>query len=799
MRKIKLDKKKIIIASSVLVSLLVIICLIVFLLLKDKEIVEEISYEDRIQQLSYFEEINIDLTNKEVKKDGIETTLKDIIEITEEKEKLILGSRDELTNFFMGTTYDLRIENDMAYITNMYQTKKLIVLSKKELKKNFEAKNEEKILDDLYVLTYETQMQTKYAYEYFISKDIEVLNDEISYIENINDISQTVYGSQSDVESTWNSWGLTAMGLDNYKEIINENQNAKSVVIATVGYGFRVDSDFFSNRIEKKAYNFIESSRTIEESIPQGSRVAEVLVDSTTENVKILPVVVVNKEGYTNVSSIVKGIVYSTINSDVICYEFMHSENKAINRALENAFKENKPVCCVSTNSDIKYPANSPVTIATSSLDKNKVITDYSDRGDYIDFSASSTDVKEIFDTSSTVSRWSGAQYANANIVAAIALIKSYDKDFNILEVYNFLRNYCEDLGKEGKDELYGYGMPNFKDLTIGNIDKESPQITEVSCNDEEWEKSKKIKIIAKDNIRINAWQITDGETQPAEWNVLENVSCNLEVETEVTASGKYYVWVVDTAGNIQNQTIDINKVDSTAPTINYTIDNSTLEEGYVTINVTAEDTESGLADLPYSWDNSSWGATLNTLKVTTNGIYNIYVKDKMDNMATKEIKINTFANEGSADIGDGILIKKIHVSSDWDGDTNNNVQITFNNNIKIVGWQITTDSNEPHYFNSINLNVTDQPEQDNNENMDNTNSINNTNNTISTNNNTNTTNNELNVQNTTNINTNNFVQASSNLEITASLKINTEYHIWVKDTYGSVYTQSFKINKVQF
>ena len=72
----------------------------------------------------------------------------------------------------------------------------------------------------------------------------------------------------------------------------------------------------------------------------------------------------------------------------------------------------------------------------------------------------------------------------------------------------------------------------------------------------------------------------------------------------------------------------------------------------------------------------------IETKEITINGIYNIYVKDKMDNMATQEIKINTFANEGTADIGDGILIKKIHVSSDWNGDTNNNVQITFNNNI---------------------------------------------------------------------------------------------------------------------
>ena len=36
-------------------------------------------------------------------------------------------------------------------------------------------------------------------------------------------------------------------------------------------------------------------------------------------------------------------------------------------------------------------------------------------------------------------------------------------------------------MGDEGKDELYGYGCPKFQNLTIGDIDKTSPEFKEVT------------------------------------------------------------------------------------------------------------------------------------------------------------------------------------------------------------------------------------------------------------------------------------------------------------------------------
>lgn len=780
--RINKTNKILIITASVLAGIALIVTIVFFIISKEKE--NEIVYADKLTCNNFFSQITIDLTSKEVKRDSKETSLKDEFGITEEQEKFVLSSRDELKSLFDGSNFDFNIEDDTAYIKNRYQTKRLLVKSDKNIKKDFDAEGKEQIQDELYVLTYDTYARTKAAYEYFsLDDEVETEIDEVYYIENINDVSQTMYGNSNENGDNI-SWGYSAMGLDNYKNIINENKNEKEVTVATIGYGINIQDDFFKDRVTEDYYNFIDNSIDVKETIPQGSRIAEVIVGATTNNVKIMPLVVVNDENYSCISSIIKAITYATKNSDVVCYELLHTENKFINDAFASAFKENIPVSCVSSDLKEEYPANNPTTIAVSSLDRSNNIADYSGKGDYIDFAASSTDVKEIFDKSATVSKWSGAQYSNANIVAAIALIKSYEKQFNILEIYNFLRNFCDDLGKEGKDDLYGYGMPNFKELTIADIDKKSPEIKEVSFSDENWEKTKMVKIVAKDDIRIMAWQITNVEAQPNDWNTLETVTPDLDVQTEINVNGKYYIWVVDAAGNMQCKDIEITKVDSIAPTINSTIDASTLDNGYITINVTAEDKESGLADLPYSWDNSSWSANLNTLKVTDNGTYTIYVKDKMGNISNKEIKISSFAKEGNSEIGDGIIIKKIYVSSEWNGDTNNNVQITFNNNIKIKGWQITTNSFEPSYFNSINLNATDESRE----------------NEYNSNGNTTNGNNSFGSTNTTILNNNhNIVQASSNIQITAQLNIDTDYYIWVKDENNNVYMQRFKIMKVEY
>ena len=755
---------KILIIITIILVVITIICAISYIIIKNKKTEE--SYEDRVIAKNYFMEMTIDLHKKEAKRDGNQINLKDEFDITEEQQNLILSSETELLNFFADSTFEVNIKEGVAYITNKYQTKKLLVEISEESTPNFHAENVDEVQKGIYILSYDTQKKARAAYENLSTsnniKNIDI--DTVSKITSVNDVSQTVYGSnESNENNQYKSLGVTKMGLDNYQKIIEENGNPSDVIISTIGYGACIDNDYFVGKIDENYYNFIEDSKNVKETVPQGSRILEVIKESTTHNVKILPLVVVNNENYTTTSAIVKAIQYATTNSDVICYELANNENTIIDLMLKKAFTENKPVCCATiSNKDLNgdYPANNSTTIAISSIDKSENFADYSGKGSYVDFSAYSTDVEEIFNTTSTISKWSGAQYSNAHIASAIALIKTYHKQYTILEIYNELRNWCNDLGDEGKDELYGYGVPDFSKIQISDIDNDMPEIQEIVYENNTWEKSKNIQIKANDNIRIFGWTVTNSDKEPGKWNHVETLTPTLDVSSTIEKNGTYYIWVTDSAGNVVNKTIEVNKIDNIPPSIDYTIDDSKLEsDKYLTIKINAKDDESGLNQSPYSFDVTIWGTT-KELKVTENGTYKIYVKDNLDNIAQKEIKINKFNQEGSATIGTGSIIKNIEVPADWSGNINNSVKIIFNDNLKIRNYKITETGELPTEF----IEYEDETQKN---------------------------------QNTVYDVFNN--QGYTNFTVTISLTANTQYYLWVKDEDGNIMSQAFNINKPEF
>lgn len=764
-KRAKLNKILIIVAAVLVI--VAIICIVVYSIsLRNKQAVD-LDFKDTIIGNNYYVEITVDTESKKVKRDQIETSLQEEFGISDSKAEELLNSTGDLITYFENSTNEVEMQNKIIHIKNPYQTKTILVEAD-EIEDNYDAIKETEIQEGLFILEYDTQKRTKKAYEYLQQrpeiKKVQV--DEVSVINTINDESQTVYGEKEKKEKNdSNDYGAIAMGLDRYKKIVKDNGNPAQIIISTIGYGANIQNEYFNGKISEDYYNFIESeekSKDIHETIAQGSRVLEVIKESTSDNIKIMPLVVVNDEYYTTTASIVKAINYAIEKSDIICYEFCHKKNYMVELLLQKAFKENVPVCCVTKaekeNEEI-FPANNSTTIAVSSVDKDLKTTSYSGNGNYIDFVASSTDVQEIFNTSSTVSKWSGAGYSNAHIASLIALIKTYNKQATILDIYNVLRNYCKDLGTQGRDGIYGYGFPDFTGIKISDIDKTLPEIKELNIDEEKWEKSKNINLKGSDNIRIYGWNITKSKDVPKDWKKLEIISNNLDVKDQIKDNGTYYIWVTDSAGNISYLTKEITKIDKVPPTIQYTIDDSKKDtEKYITIKATGKDNESGLHQMPYSWDKQSWGTDNNSLNVTKNGTYTIYVRDALENISEKKITIKSFPQEGTATLDEGNVIKEVRVSSNWENDTNKEVIITLQDNLDIETWKITESDIAPQEF-----------EDQEDENLSSQNQIN---------------------------QQNQSSQGFTNVTITASLEKDKKYYVWIKLRNRTVNSQGFIIKK---
>ncbi len=768
---------KTLITIAISLGIIAIVAVIIFAIISNRQ--DKILYEDKVISKNFFEEITVNFNTKETNRDGIKGTFKDEFEIDETQENLIFSSLEEFSKFFLDSTYEVKMEDRVAHITNNYQTKRLL-FEAEELRGKFNyAEKVEELGGNIYLITFDTQKRTKEAYEYLQNiewiKKVEI--DKVVKIKNISDESQTLYGNvKKNDDSEDKVYGVKAMGLDNFQNIIQENGNPSEVIVSTIGYGAAIENTYFANRISEDRYNFFNDNKEIKQTVEQGSRILEVIQESTTRNVKILPIVVVNEENYTTISTIIKAINYAIEKSNVVDYELVHKQDYMIDLILKKAFQENVPICAVtSSETEENYPADNSTTIAVSSIDKNEKIANFSGSGVFVDFASFSTDVEEIFDTSSNVSKWSGAQYSNAQIVSAIALIKTYHKNYTILEVYNMLRNYSKDLGKTGKDEQYGYGCPNFSGLKISDLDKTNPILSNIVVDNEKWEKTKTIKINGKDEIRIMGWAITKVDEKPNEWTKLPTLSTTIDIAHTIEENGKYNIWISDSAGNTDKKEIEVSKIDKIEPKIENTIDTSKLStEKFVQINITATDEESGLHDSPFSWDGLAWGKENNFLKVTQNGTYTVYVKDKMENIAKKDIEIKNFTTDttptptptegnngnGRYVIDDGHLIKSIELSNNWNENINSEVKITFRNNLDIVDWKITESSDTPRDF------------QGNNEHGDDEDTI-------------------VNILNTTDSNT---IHGYSNLTITVPLAANRQYYIWVKFSNGNVDLQPFRI-----
>jgi len=118
-----------------------------------------------------------------------------------------------------------------------------------------------------------------------------------------------------------------------------------------------------------------------------------------------------------------------------------------------------------------------------------------------------------------------------------------------------------------------------------------------------------------------------------------------------VTANGTYTVYVKDQDGNAAAQAINVDHIDTSAPSGSYSRSPSSWTNGAVTITVTASDSQSGVKRITRP-DNSVISGSTATYVVTSNGVYNFSLTDNVGNSVSYPVtisNIDTTAPTGSA------------------------------------------------------------------------------------------------------------------------------------------------------
>lgn len=330
--------------------------------------------------------------------------------------------------------------------------------------------------DGRFLLQFNGYSEFKYA--------LDILHSDSKIVYAEPDAIITV-GSESEGGAENLSWGVEALKLDKYSEYIAENfGDAEDFKVAIVDTGIE-DIEPLKGRLTE-GYDFVENDSDAFEDTSEdshGTFLAGIVADCTKGTpVRIMPVRVIElDEGYLSVA--VNGIYYAVDNGARVINISLSGINgmcSSLDEAAEYAEKNNAVIVACSgnfkKNTSGICPAHIDSVITVSAVGESLGFSyAYSDFGESVDVVAPGDNIVG-YGADGNLKTLYGTSMSAAFISAGAALFMIENSACNPSQVQTAIKNVCTDLGIEGFDEYYGYGIPDFSRF----IDNPSVYVTGV-------------------------------------------------------------------------------------------------------------------------------------------------------------------------------------------------------------------------------------------------------------------------------------------------------------------------------
>jgi len=274
----------------------------------------------------------------------------------------------------------------------------------------------------------------------------------------------------NDVFYTRYQWNLPMIDMERSWE---QSTGSKNVIVAVVDTGIDLDHPEFQGRLTD-GYNVIEDTNNPMDDNGHGTHVAGVIaarsnngdgIAGMTWNSKLMPIKAIGADGSGTAFDIAQGIRWATDHgADVINLSVgNYTSSAALQDACRYAYEKNV-VLVAATGNDATdqpgYPAAYKEVFGVSAIDHNRQRADFSNFGDYVDVVAPGVDIPSTY-IYSDYAALSGTSMACPHVAALAALIRSVNPRLSPDDVMKIMRKSAIDLGDQGKDTLYGYGMIN--------------------------------------------------------------------------------------------------------------------------------------------------------------------------------------------------------------------------------------------------------------------------------------------------------------------------------------------------
>lgn len=439
-----------------------------------------------------------------------------------------------------------------------------------------------KIAKDIYCLHYNNEKDAELAYNNL--KDNNLIenickNEKVTMLE-YNTLEIPTEVNAQGISGNNYAWGTETTGLGRFLMKENYNKNAKDIRVAVLDSGVRTTHEVFKNeqtadRIDlTNSYNYVYKNTNIADDNGHGTMVAGIIAESTSNNVKIVPIKTLASDGNGNLSDVLEAIASVKDSVDVINLSLGLDKSKLNSKTIEiaekvlkEAYDDNKIIICATGNDgkeSVYYPACSDYTISVGATTHDNEIAKFSNYGETVDFSAPGQALILPYYTgdnlynssfepgSDEYNKNSGTSFATPFVSAAATLIKSENQNYSVEEVKNILKNNSEDFGDVGKDKFFGYGAINF-DINMFK----KPAIISIETTKKN-EETLIIEAYAVSGNNMTDWCCTLSSDEPisSDWRKIENPVKYLKMTVASIPNKDAYLWVKDEKGNITKQLV---------------------------------------------------------------------------------------------------------------------------------------------------------------------------------------------------------------------------------------------------
>ena len=252
------------------------------------------------------------------------------------------------------------------------------------------------------------------------------------------------------------SWGTMATHMDEYASLLQKRGLSTEVIVAVVGSGVDADHPFLQGRLVA-GYDYIEYDETPQDEHGHSTHVAGIIADCTPNNVKIMPVRVLNAFASGRFSDIVSGIRYAVQhNANVICLPLtLQSHSATIEDAIQYAISRGVIVVVAAGNHDDDAsehcPAHIEDCITVAAVDTNLKRWGLSNYGEAVDIAAPGVDINSCL-PNGEYATMSGTSMAMPYVAAAALLICEYGVDQTPAQVAERLKNAARALPEDTDD-----------------------------------------------------------------------------------------------------------------------------------------------------------------------------------------------------------------------------------------------------------------------------------------------------------------------------------------------------------